>query len=232
YFANASPVACNAKPLRMKLRTKKLIAREFLLLTITLAVGLICFIGTYPYNNYIKRQSGNLNEEIADKTKIKDSLSYQHRTKLQKKNWFFEKFTAKFGSDVYKNDELWSRLSYLAEKDSIKHKWNKWDKELIEFNKELEFDTPEKFKEFFDKNKITINDSTNYMKSQILSKDIEELKTKRKEAERKHLSFKQQINFGVTSAIILGILLFAVRYLFYAIKWSIKILKQKSEAAS
>lgn len=213
----------------MKLQTKKIIAREFLLLTIVFALGFICFLSTYPYNNYKSSQAGSLDKTIAEKNRITDSLSYSYKSKSQKKDWFFGKFTEKFGSDHYKNDEFWNRLSYLAERDSIKYKWNSWSKELIDFNKELNFDTPQKFKEFIDANRLNRNDSANFNESEKVNQDILTLKQQKKEIEIKKLSFKEQVRFGVTSTIILLIILFATRYLFYAVKWSIKVLKQKNE---
>jgi hypothetical protein len=216
----------------MKLKSKKIIAREFLLLTIAFTLGLVCFLCTYPYNNYRNRELSKLDKLLDEKNRIADSLSYQYSTKSQKKDWFFGKFTAKFGSDLYKNEEFWNRLSYLAEKDSIKYKWNKWAKELTEFNKELDFDTPEKFKAFIDANRISNNDLTNYKESQKVSKEIATLKTQMKEVETKKLSFKKQVKFGVVITIIIMTILFAIRYLFYAVRWSIKVLKQKNETAS
>ena len=216
----------------MKLQTKKIVAREFLLFTIALALGFICFLFTYLYNNYRSSQTGSLDKAIAEKNKITNSLSYQYKIKSQKKDWFFGKFTAKFGSDLYKNEELWNRLSYLAEKDSIKYKWNNWAKELTDFNKELDFNTPQKFKEFIDANRLNSNDSTNYNESLKINNDIAILQWQKKEIKIKKLSFKEQVRFGVTSTIILLIILFAARYLFYAVRWSVKVLKQKNETPS
>lgn len=216
----------------MKLKTKKIIAREFILLNIALALGFISFLCIYPYNYYRSSQADNLDMTIKEKNKIKDSLSYQYKCKSQKKDWFFEKFTEKFGSDLYKNEELWNRILYLAEKDSIKYKWNIWAKELVDFNKELGFDTPQKFKEFIDANRLTKKDSTNYTESLKINQDIGTLKERKKEIEIIKLSFKEQVRFGVTSTIVLLIILFAVRYLFYAVRWSIKVLKQKNETPS
>lgn len=216
----------------MKLQTKKLIAREFLLMTLAFAVGFISFLFIYPYNYYRASQTDNLDKTIVEKNKITDSLAYQFKSKSQKKDWYFEKFTSKFGSDLYKNEELWNRLSYLAEKDSIKHKWNIWAKELIDFNKELDFDTPQKFKEFIDAIRINSKDSANYTESLKVNREIGALKERKKEIEIKKLSSKEQLRFGVASTIVLLIILIPARHLFYAVRWSIKVLKQKNETPS
>ena len=216
----------------MKLQTKKLIAREFLLLTIALSLGFICFLCTYPYNNYRNREIKNLEKSIAEKNKIADSLSHQYKIKSQKKDWFFERFTTKFGSDLYKNEELWNRLLFLAKVDSIKYKWKVWAKELIDFNKELDFSTPEKFKEFIDAYRINSKDSAEYNQSLNVNRDIAALKIQKRDVETIKLSFEKQVEFGIISTIILGIMLFAARYLFYAVRWSIKVLKQKNELPS
>ena len=121
---------------------------------------------------------------------------------------------------------------YLAKVDSIKYKWNVWAKELIDFNKEFDFNTPEKFKEFIDANTINSKDSAEYNESLNVNRDITILKTQKRDVETKKLSFEKQVEFGITSTIVLGIILFVARYLFCAVRWSIKVLKQKNELPS
>lgn len=59
----------------MKLKTKKIIAREFLLLIAVLTASVIGFIGTYPYNSYWVAKSKSSEKEINTKQKIIDSLN-------------------------------------------------------------------------------------------------------------------------------------------------------------
>lgn len=216
----------------MKLKSKKIIAREFILLILLLALGVISFLCIYPYNYYRNSQSHDLEKTIAQKNKITERLSYQYKTKFAKRDWYFEKFTVKFGSDSYKNDELWNRLLFLAKNDSIRHKWNIWDNEFSNFNIELGFDTPQKLKEFIDRVRLNKIDSTNYTEALKIKQDILKLREREKEVEMKKFSSEEQFIFGMTSTIILLIMLFPARYLFYGVRWSIKVLKEKNETTS
>lgn len=58
----------------MRLKYKKIIAREFILLLIVLTVGLLSFISIYLYNSYRKAESKKLNSEIISMSKQIDSL--------------------------------------------------------------------------------------------------------------------------------------------------------------
>lgn len=225
----AFTVACNAKTLRMNLQTKKIIAREFLILTLTIAIGLLCFFCTYPYNYYRNNQVDNLNKKISDKTKIVDSLRYSYNKKMEKKNWFNEILVSKFDYQRDSLDKVWKRLDDLAKKDSIKFRWEKWGKEVIAVNKEIGLGTPEAFKLFIETNRIEPADIEKYNQSLNANRDLSKLITEKNEIEGKILSHKEQKSFGVKSLIFVSLLFFGLRYLFYAVRWSIKILKQKGE---
>ena len=218
----------------MKLTTKKIIAREFLTLTLVLTLGLVSFLCTYPYNAFKRNQAENKSSEISEKTKLADSLCISYKSKLDKQNWFFEKFSNHFdltGDTIFNTrDKIWKRLDYLAEKDSIKYKWEKvWDKDIVEFNKEIGFSNPVAFHSFIDKNRITKLDSSNYDSSVAINSEIALLSKDKKDNESEILSYNEQTEFGLKALIICFIILFGFRYLFYSLRWSLKTLKQKSE---
>jgi len=54
----------------MILQTKKIIAREFLVLITTLIIGIIAFLSIYPYNIYHQNQVEIINAQILIKKKI------------------------------------------------------------------------------------------------------------------------------------------------------------------
>jgi hypothetical protein len=66
----------------MNIKTKKIIAREFLIVTLVLTIGLISFLSTYGYNAYKQKQAEDSATEIAEKTKLADSLSISYKAKL------------------------------------------------------------------------------------------------------------------------------------------------------
>jgi hypothetical protein len=212
----------------MKLRIKKIIAREFLLMTIVLVISVICFLSIYPYNLYKDNQLKKINKLVEQKARLADSLSYRYKVKQQNKSWFFEKFTAKHGLSISQNEEFWNLLDELAKKDSIKSRWKYLEKGPISLKTEGDFRTPEEFKSFFDTNRIEAIDILNNKQSLKVDQEITTLISQKKEIETKKFSFTTQVQFGIKLAIVFGILFFVIRYLFYAIRWSIKILKQKA----
>ena len=217
----------------MKLTTKKIIAREFLIMILVLTIGLILFLCTYPYNAYKRNQVENKSIEISEKSKKVDTLSLSFKNKIDQQNWFFEKYSNHWdisGDKINTSEKLWQRLDFLALNDSIKYKWqNVWDKELLAFNKEIGFTNPDEFKSFIDKNRITKIDSSNYDSSLAINSEIALLTKNKKDYESEILSYNEQTEFGLKALIICFIILFGFRYLFYSLKWSLKTLKQKSE---
>jgi len=214
----------------MKLTTKKIIAREFLILMLVLALGLISFFCTYPYNAFERHQVEKKSTEILEKSKLADSLSFSFKSKLDKQEWFYKQFTNNI-SDYYKSyKEFWERLDYLALKDSIKFKWEKvWEKDIVSFNKEMGFPNPEALHAFIENNRINKIDSSNYDSSLAINSEVDLLSKSKKDNERKILSYNDQTAFGIKALIICFIILFGLRYLLYSIKWSLKTLKQKGE---
>lgn len=217
----------------MKLTTKKIIAREFLIMILVLTIGLISFLCTYPYNAYKRNQVENKSIEISEKSKKVDTLSLSFKNKIDQQNWFFDKYSNHWdisGDKINTSEKLWKRLDFLALNDSIKYKWqNVWDKELLAFNKEIGFTNPDEFKSFIDKNRITKIDSLNYDSSLAINSEIALLTKNKKDYESEILSYNEQTEFGLKALIICFIILFGFRYLFYSLKWSLKTLKQKSE---
>lgn len=216
----------------MKLTTKKIIAREFLSLILVLTIGLVSFLCTYTYNIFQLNQAENKSTKISEKTKLADSLSILYKSKLDKQDWFVQKFNNhyNFTDDNIRDDRIWKMYDNLAEKDSIKHKWeNNWHKSFVEFIKEIGFSNPLAFHSFIEKNRITKLDSSNYDSSVAISMEIALLLKDKKDNESKILSYNEQTEFGLKALIICFIILFGFRYLFYSLKWSLKTLKQKSE---
>jgi hypothetical protein len=217
----------------MKLKTKKIIAREFLTLTLGLTIGIISFLCTYPYNAFRGNQVENETTKILEKSKRVDTLSQSFKNKINQRKWFFDKYSNQWDISVHNlntPDKLWNRLDFLAINDSIKYKWqNVWDKDIIAFNKEIGFLNPDEFQSFIDKNRITKIDSSNYDSSLVINSEVAILIENKKDYESKILSYNEQKELGMEALIISVIILFGFRYLLYSIKWSLKILKEKSE---
>ncbi len=110
----------------MKLQIKKIIAREFLILTISIGIGLLIYASTFPYNFYRQNNVVDLGQTITSKTLLADSLSKQFNVKTKGKKWLVQKFNEEFdfSSDKSYLDTLIVQLDILAQKDSIKYRWD------------------------------------------------------------------------------------------------------------
>ena len=82
----------------MKLRTKKILAREFLMLLSVLLIGLITFLGTYVYNYFVHAQTVKLEKTITKNFSLADSLSKAYNTK--------PKVDENLPLTAYKNDPI------------------------------------------------------------------------------------------------------------------------------
>lgn len=212
----------------MKLTTKKIIAREFLNLTLVITLGIISFLCTFPYNTFKKNQAEKVSIEILEKSKKSDSLILPFKNKLDKKQWFYNEFSNQYGNDTYTMENLWNRLDYLALNDSIIDRWyNSWSKDVIKFNKEIGFSTPEKFQSFIENNHLAKAELLNYNLSKDIIKKNVLLTKKKDQINREVLSENEQIEFGFRVLLVMFIILFLIRYFLYAIMWSFQTLKEK-----
>lgn len=130
----------------MKLITKKIIAREFLLLTVCITVGLLTFVGTYFYNLYFTNKKDDIENRIKTTSqKIDTLLEYQNKPKIINYN-------SGNGFPIFKIE---NELTYLKNSDKTKlvdslqkfRKSNKSKSEMESFiakfkkNNSIRFDT-------------------------------------------------------------------------------------------
>ena len=214
----------------MKLQTKKIIAREFLLLMLAIGIGLIGFLCTYLYNSYQRNKAQKLSDEITTKESIADSLSKPFDIKSKQIHLLYEKFNA--NENVFPTDyesflkNTWTNLSKLELKDNIA-KSIKWDPRFKQLLRDVGFNSSEELQNFIEENRLTKDDTLNSQIAKSYQQEIRLLESKRTDYNSYLLAFKGQIDFGICVFCISLIILFASRYIYYAIKWSIKTLKQK-----
>jgi len=216
----------------MIISTKKIIAREFLILTVVAVCGSLCFLCTYPYNYHIKKEIENLNSEILRKTTLKDSLKTTFVEKQEKQDWYFNNFINEFA--VYKSntsEKLWKRTLILTNNDSIKILWEtNWrkDKQIISFFNKIGFFNPNELQNFIKENSLIKSEIINKNQAVSLEKEIQIRYNSKIDKKNKVLSYNKQIEFLKNSVCLLFIILFGLRYLLYAVKWSLKTLKEKN----
>ncbi len=116
----------------MNIKTKKIIAREFLVFLICIGISIVTFLAIYPYNYFMRNKIDSFKKDISEKKILSDSLSKSYMLKYDTQFWFTGEFNKKFNMS---NTKLWESLYEIAKGDSVKYKWeNTWDNELILFN--------------------------------------------------------------------------------------------------
>lgn len=125
----------------MNLQTKKILAKEFLILVLTLTLGLLSFLCTFPYNQYKYNQIENFDRTIKKRQKTADSLTIADSLSKIENNLRLIK------NPKYK---LWQKLN----------KSSYYTKSYDEFNNQ--FSNPESIGKLYN----ALHDSSYYTKSQ------------------------------------------------------------------
>lgn len=233
----------------MKLQTKKIIAREFLILIVTVIITSISFVLIYPYNSYRQNQLDKLTDTIYSKTKLADSLanSYNMWSIQQQKDPL---------KDLY--DEFNSQLNLAKNYDEFKQVMSDQKNRQVffnEFNPKInlaksfdEFDEALGFKKGnqsqddpftkYGGKAIAVDNNDPFAKyggkiistsSNKIYNEIDSLNKSKEYIHSKIFSSQEQIHFATITFIIFLSLLFIVRYIFLGIKWSIKTLQQNTQ---
>ena len=213
----------------LTMQTKKIIAREFLMLVLLALLGTISYFSTHVYNYFNQNQKDSLKTEIKQYTIIKDSLSKIITEKEYAHVWFFKEVSKEYNVEKYNSvEKWWNRSQSLAKNDSIKIIWETdWKKDplYIQFFNKIGFPNPDSLQNFIITNSFSKLELNTKNKADSLNKIITTLNKTYNTTSI--LSQNQQLGFLWKSILVLFTLLFAFRYLFYAIKWSIKTLKDK-----
>lgn len=216
----------------MNNKRKKIIAREFLILVGCLLGALIGFICTYPYNYFTNSNIAELNKEIRIVELKIDSIQRPIQKKISEQKRVYKEWMNNDGLDktAYADyREHWARLEYLQKEDSIQFKFkNVWVKVVIDHLKNMGFSNSNELSEFIATNSISEYDKNLQTKSKPLVDEISELREKCRDKKGDVLSFNDQLDFSLVVLLFVGIIAFPFRYLIYAIKWSLRTLKQNN----
>ena len=245
----------------MKLNTKKIIAREFLILLSALIVSLIILGIIYSLNSFRKSKITNLSKEIQNNYIKSESLKSQYESKKGTQIWFHNalySFIYDFNHPTKiekKQENIFSEYDLLPSRASNYAKnikpINQKDGNLLEFdtslnyfrkNKILDFDLEknfpafsknfgfaslEKFKKYLGEYSINSNDILNHDKALGIDLFTSSLVKKRNDLKSSVISIYGQYLKSLKVFLILLFLLFPIRYIYYTVKWSTRILKQK-----
>jgi hypothetical protein len=215
--------------MKLKLKTKKILAREFLILISIIILSVILYLGTFLYNLNINYQANKIEKKIMSKNQNIDSLRYSYDFKINKQKWFFEENAKKY--DIYDfeyntYEKFWDRLSTIQKNDSLIYRWNNvYSKKLKEIFKEIGLKDGYELNEFIIKNSVTLQDLENKKIADSLKIDVNKFKNKKIDVSKKKLKPSEQFNFFISCLSILVIIMFPIRFLIIAIKWCYLILK-------
>jgi hypothetical protein len=212
----------------MKLKSKKIIAREIIVLAIVFAIGIITFSLTFLYNSFKINQEKIVTSEILSKTHLFDSLNISDQginntiTIDDSAFKLLHEFDSTKGRGL-SYQEL--KLLILNSKDRKSY--------FDEYNDQMEFKNFAEFEDLiqtdqskieFDKNKLRI-DSIKELKVTTLQDEIAKLKQSKSNLTKGIITKEEQYDFSFWIMIISAILLILLRYVYYGISWSISILR-------
>lgn len=114
--------------------TKKIIAREFLLLLLCLVLVLLWMLAMVGWN-YLKRADlVVVNKEIRNNNTLKKkSLTVFEQKRNERRSFFYDYVWHFHLAYTQTPDDMWSRLENLVHVDSIKLKWTTYDQSLRGF---------------------------------------------------------------------------------------------------
>ncbi len=214
----------------MKLKYKKIVAREIIAWAIVFAIGIATFILTILYNSYKTKKENIITSEIATKNQLLDSLnsSYQeiyNRITIDDRVF---KVLHEFDSTEGKHlsyQELKHLISNAKERKSYFDEYNN----KMAFNSYAEFEgliqTDQGKIEFY-KNLLLI-DSLKESNVIPLQEEIAKLKEFESVYNKSIMTKEEQYQFSFFAIIISAVLLILLRYVYYGISWSISVLRSQ-----
>jgi hypothetical protein len=215
----------------MQHKVKKVIAKEFLLLIVIIVIGIICLSFTLLNNLYFEKKAENLQIEIKQKNREVINLVNPLYSKIKQRNWFYNQLNNR--ANLYKSkyntpSKLWKRFDELALSDSLLIRYEtKWTPSTKIMFAEMGFNIPDQLQKFIVTNRINSTDNLKNKEAENIKKEVVIQKMQVETYHSKILSSEGQNQYLLWSMFISFLALFILRYIYYGIKWSINILKEK-----
>lgn len=216
-------------PTLLNLKTKKIIAREFLILLLAICLTMGFRGGIAIWNNrYVKAlQEASQEYDAMEAERIRLVQTYDYKLKNQEK--FFDWYDHIFYFNDYRTpDSLWVHFYEMAETDSLRlrfeKKWNEYDRSLFD---RFGFSNGWELQAYILRNQLTQSE-------RLAQARVEDLATKQRMLQQRYDEFdnlyltEEEIWDRLTLFVLclLG-LLYPVRFLVIAIRWSIRVLRTK-----
>lgn len=214
----------------MKIKHKKIIGREFLiLLSLGLVFG-ISFMGFFLYDLSIRSKMSEVSSEQSHVTKQLDSLYTLPwiASRLQNQQWFHESFEEEFDLSQLDVDSLWSVYEKLNSYDSITVKWNRNRETKVKSHLiSIGFRSGEELSTFISENSLP-EEIKNTRKK--LKKAYVNLESEYRSLKWSRIGSDESAERSLIVTLILAIMLFILRPLIYANIWSIRVLRLPKES--
>jgi hypothetical protein len=210
----------------MPSKTKKTIAREFLLLLGQIFIVGVVVVGLILYNAYYNSKCRSIKEQI----KLNNERAMQLRSPFRNKISNQVRFFSEVLSDENKESQTkaWKRLEYLAEADSIKYRWyNSWDFNTIYNIQSFGLNTHVQFQRFIKQNKITVEDINNDNRAEKLYSDNKVLNLQLNKYKSMLMSGTAIQDWGINVILFLTFFVYVVRFVVIGVKWSIITLRKQ-----
>ena len=219
----------------MKLNTKKIVAREFILIVVFMCLVALTYLYVYVYNEFCSYKAQTIEEECrpkisANERKI-DSLNIELETKRYNHVWYYESI---FGESPYSSEAAESYWSETFVTGMLRYK--KGDV-MFDFDNKGHQDKNaviEAGRQFLKENNYNLKDSVAMKEILTLKKESTDLLELSRYWDRSRMSMSSDDDdnneadrFIKYSTIILFSIIFLLRYFYYAVGWSVKVLKQK-----
>jgi hypothetical protein len=216
---------------QMELKIKRIIAREFLVLITVLAIGIISYLSTYPYNSSKRQQEGILANKINQIEKGIDSLRI---TEIEiERNILLDDAQIKL---LWEFDQKEGRHLTLPELTELLNSFESRKSYFDEFNNSMKFKSYDEFIELiqtenskteFKNRKIQYN-SMFAKELKVREQQLKTLKDSSIETRKSILTKSEQFKLSFSAIMTSFALLFLVRYFVYATLWSLATLRAKN----
>jgi len=205
-------------------KTRKIIAREFLIFIVALIIGFLIIFGTLCYNFILQIKEKNIQQTINEKGKLADSLAKSYNIKTFKdKDYISRVYSAlndigensnNFKSEdtfrkIILNDSVYQKSVYHL----LQNKIEGFTKSFMEFTNSLKI-------------QLTQDDINKKVQSRAIETEINKLTQKGINLQNSYLNTKEKIKISLYIFLLTILFLFPLRYLVYATNWSIKTLKK------
>lgn len=228
----------------MTANTKKILAREFLFFLLVFCITSISFAGIWFYRYYQSNKIEQLGFEKNLLEKRRDSLLLDYNKKVENQSAFFVKYFRiySFSSEDRKSKYFddygipikgrdgnllaFLRLNELYKQDSLSSLFDTHET-FIAFYNAMGYKSLEQLNRFIEVNFITQLDIENTKTAKLIDDKIIKIANEISGISKAKNAVDNPVNIAGWILLILFLILFALRYLYYGASWSITVLRNK-----